>query len=137
MGDLTEELKEWLDVAIDDVAIHTGEDVPQFVTGDFVWFMRSGDIVDDKLNNPPDIVAYIVDVEVVSKNINQCRLLTEQVKFLFRNYADFSLQFIEDSKTLFVASFDVENHDDSYIPHLVEMDSKLHVGSFILTAYLG
>lgn len=135
--DLTQAIKAWLDNKIDDDRVHTGEDIPQFVEKDFVWFMRSGDRIDDKLNNPPDIIAAILDVEIVAKDINQCRLLTEQVKYLFRQYQDFEIEFTENKLPIKIASFDVENHDDSYVPHLVELDEKLHIGSFILTAYYG
>lgn len=139
--DLPEAIKDWLEDKINDVTIHVGEDVPQYITGDFVWFMRSGETIDDQLTNPPAIISTTFDVEVVSKSIGACRLLTEQVKFFFRNSTDFELSYLDDTsgseQTKHIASFDVENHDDNYIPHLVELDAKIHIGSFLLTAYHG
>jgi hypothetical protein len=135
MADLTQELKTWLDGQLADVTIHTGEDIPQFIGGNFVWFMRSGELTDENLNGPQDIIAAILDIEIVSKDINQCRLLTEQVKYLFRRYLQFTITFQEAEEEKYLASFDIENHDDGYIPMMEQLDEKLHVGSFVLTAY--
>lgn len=137
MADLTESIRTWLNTGINDATVHTGEDVPQQITGDFVWFMRSGETVDDNLNGPQDIISASIDVEIVSTNLDACRTLTEKVKYLFRSHGGFTITFTENSVTHRIAGFDVENHDDSYLPHLVELDEKLHIGSFNLTAFYG
>ena len=89
------------------------------------------------MNGAQDIISASIDVEIVSTNLDACRTLTEKVKYLFRSHGGFTITFTENSVTHRIAGFDVENHDDSYLPHLVELDEKLHIGSFNLTAFYG
>ena len=116
---------------------HIGEDVPQSATDPYVWFQRQGDVLDDCLKYPPLIDSVLFDFEIVSSDIATCRILTNSVKEYLSTILLHSVSFAVDSGTQTVHAFDIEDHDDSYIPHTVEQDAKLHIGSFRATAHLG
>jgi hypothetical protein len=118
--------------------VHVGEDVPQNISTNFIWFMRSGDVYDDQLNHPPELIAITFNFECVSQSLSQARSLAEEVKQAFRACPIHSITFdVDDSHENTIQGFDVENHDDSYFAHNTQKDSRLHVGSFLLTAYVG
>jgi hypothetical protein len=140
MADIQESIRTWLIANIPNV--HIGEDIPQEVVFPYVWFMRSGDTQSESLNCQEDISIFF-DVEVVSDDISQARILTERVKRWFRKYVLHSIEFdltlpgdsIQEVQT--IQAFRVSNHDDQYLPFNLQLDNRLHVGSFVLEAILG
>lgn len=138
MADLSESIRSFLVTGLADSSIHVGEDVPQEIPDEFVWFMRSGDELDDELCHPPTVLSVRFDVECVSDDIDVTRSLTHSVKELFRNAALHSVTFVKTTGVnQRVHAFDVENHDDSYIPHNIQLDERLQIGTFQLTVHLG
>lgn len=136
--DLSEAIRDLLVDELADSTIHVGEDVPQEITGKFVWFMRSGDEIADELCHPPSVLSIQFDVECVSDDIDDTRDLTSSVKEIFRNAALHSVTFEKTTGVnQRVHAFDVENHDDSYVPHNLQLDERLQIGSFLLTVHLG
>ena len=141
MADIQEAIRTWLIGNISNV--HIGEDIPQEVAFPYVWFMRSGDTTDDTLNCD-DVVSVFFDVEIVSNSINEARALTERTKRWFRKYNLHSIEFdleklapSDPAEIQTIQAFRVSNHDDQYLPFNLQLDNRLHVGSFVLEAVLG
>ncbi len=136
MPDLPQTIIETLQGAF--TSVHIGQDVPQSITSNFVFFQRQGDVQDDSLQYPPVSMAVLFDFECVSTSIASCRTLTEELKGYLSTINLNSIGYDIDNETSrLVHCFEVEDHDDSYIPHLVQQDAKLHIGSFRVTAHLG
>lgn len=136
MADLSQSIRAFILTQVS--GVHVGETVPQSVATSFVWFQRQGDILDDSLKHPTTIEAVLFDFECVSEDINECRTLTELVKSALMN-SDLHFVTFTNSNGLeqTIHAFDVEDHDDNYLPHTLEQDSKLHIGAFRVTAHFG
>lgn len=136
MADLPQSIRAFLVSEL--TGIHVGEDVPQSIGTDYIWFQRQGDMLDESLCHPPVIDAVIFDFECVSTDISQCRTLTNQAKAVLMNSDLHEIVYqTHEGFDQTVHCFDVEDHDDNYIPHTVQQDAKLHIGAFRVTAHLG
>jgi hypothetical protein len=114
------------------------EDIPEGYEGNAIWMQRSGENVSDELSNTYDIDGITVDLEVISGDINQCRLISRQVKWWLRKYSLHSQQFEDDfGTTRTIHGFEVTDHDDTYIPKGLENFDKYHVGALSLTVLYG
>jgi hypothetical protein len=117
---------------------HIGEVIPEENTKDYVWLLRSGELLSDDLSNLADIDGITVDMEVVSNSIDACRLGTRIVKWTLRGYEQHSKQFDDDfGMTRTIHGFVVEDHDDNYIPRALENDDKVHIGALSVTVLYG
>ena len=138
MADLLEAIIEHIKDSAPFDAIHVGEVVPQEVEVPYVWLMRSGDIFDDELCHPPQVIGVTVDVEVVSDDVDESRELTRDLKTLLRNTDLHEVEFTnDDADAQTIHAFHVEDHDDQYIPRNIDQDNQLHIGTFNLTISLG
>lgn len=138
MADIMEAIKAYLDTDPDLDEVLVSEDIPEGYEGNAVFIERSGENVSDELSNTYDIDGITVDVEVISGDINQCRLLTRQVKYWVRKYALHSQQFEDDfGNTRTIHGFEVTDHDDTYIPKGLQDFDKYHVGALSLTVLYG
>jgi hypothetical protein len=137
--DLNESIKDFLDGELTG-SPHVGEVIPQEIdeSTNYVWFQRSGDLIDDNLNHPPDIIAVVFDFEIVSADVDESRELVNECKMAFLNAPFNSVSFnLSTTKTQTVHAFDAEDHDDSYLRKITTTDESLFIGSFRLTAHLG
>lgn len=138
MSDMTESIIDYLQTSPDFGSLHIGEMVPQNTEYPYIWLMRSGDEPFDSLCHPPTSNSSSLDVEIVSDDIAECREVTAEVKAFLRESALHSLQFTNeagDDQT--IHSFDVDDHDDNYIPRNIDSDENLHVGSLNVRVLLG
>jgi hypothetical protein len=118
--------------------VHVGEVIPEGNTKNYVYMIRAGEQLAEDLNNLIDIDSISVDIECVSNDIDQCRTLTQRVKWLLRGYAQHSVDFLDDfgiSRT--IHGFMVEDHDDTYIPRALENDDQVHIGAMNVTVLYG
>ena len=130
MLDIMEAIRAYLLTLANLSGVHVGEVVPEGTGETYVWLNRSGETVTDELSNVYDIDGISVDVEIVSEDIDTCRLLTRAVKFWLRRYPLHSQSFQDDfGNTRTIHAFRVEDHDDNYIPKGLQDDSELHVGA--------
>ena len=138
MPDIMEAIRQYVisDPAL--AGIHVGEVVPETTGEEYIWMSRSGENQTDELSNLADIDGITIDVEVVSEDINRCRLLTREVKFWLRRYTLHSQTFDDDfGLTRTLHGFSVEDHDDLYIPKSLQDDSELNVGALRVTVLYG
>jgi len=130
MPDIMESVRAYLLVLPNRSTITVGEVVPQGTGETYVWINRSGETVTDELSNVYDIDGITIDVEVVSDDIDECRLLTRELKFWLRKYTLHSQSFQDDfGNTRTIHAFRVDDHDDNYIPKGLQDDSELYVGA--------
>lgn len=139
MADIMEAIRAYLitDPDLDEVLV--SEDIPEGHDGNAVFIQRSGENVSDELSNTHDIDSIDIDCELISGDINQCRLLTRQVKYWLRQYPLHSQAFEDDyGNARTIHGFDVTDHDDLYIPKALENFDKYHVGALsVLVLYGG
>jgi len=141
--DITQAIREYvkneLEADTEVGVFHVGEVVPQEVSTQYVWFMRSGDVYDDnELCIPRTVLAVEFDVECCSQDIDESRLLTERTKRAFESYQLHEVDFeLAGGLSQTIQAFDVDSHDDTYYPHNLQLDENLHVGTFRVIAYLG
>ncbi len=134
MADIMEALKAYIDTDTDLGTILVSEDIPEGWDGNAIFLQRSGENVSDELSNTYDIDGITVDIEVISQDINQCRLLTREVKWWLRKYTLHSVSFQDDfGNTRTIHGFEVTDHDDTYIPKALQDFEKYHVGALSLT----
>jgi hypothetical protein len=137
--DIMEAIRAYLitDTDLEDVLV--SEDIPEGYDGNAIFIERSGENVSDELSETYDIDSINVDMEVISGDINQCRLLTREVKYWLRKYTLHSQGFIDDfGSQRTIHGFEVEDHDDNYIPKGLENFDKYHIGALsVLVLYGG
>jgi hypothetical protein len=138
MLDIMQAIRDFLVNQTELIGTHIGEVIPEGNRNDYVWLLRSGEILSDDLSNLIDIDGITIDIECVSNRINACRLLTRNVKWLLRGYGQHSVEFVDDfGMTRTLHGFIVEDHDDSYIPRALENDDQVHVGALNVTVLYG
>lgn len=137
--DIMEAIRAYIitDTDLGDVLV--SEDIPEGYDGNAIFLQRSGENVSDELSNTYDIDSINVDIEVISGDINQCRLLTRQVKWFLRKYALHTQLFFDDfGIKRSIHGFEVTDHDDTYIPKGLENFDKYHLGALsVLVLYGG
>jgi hypothetical protein len=136
--DITEVIRTYILTNTDLAGVHVGEYVPEGVTSNYVWLIRSGENPTDELNNYHDIDSITLDIECVSDDIDSCRNITKEVKFWLRQYELHSVSFEDDYgnwRTLH--GFMVDDHDDTYISKALQNDDAYHVGALDVTVLYG
>lgn len=138
MPDIMEAIQAYLKTASALTGIHVGEVVPEGTGETYVWLERAGEDVADELANLYAIDGISINVEVISSDINTCRLLTRQVKHWLRRYPLHSQTFQDDyGVTRTIHGFRVEDHDDNYIPKALQDDSQLDIGALDVSVLYG
>jgi hypothetical protein len=136
--DLIESIRSYLiaDTTLADVQI--GEVIPQGTNFPYVFLIKSGEQLGEELSNQTQIESVTVDVEVCSKYINQCRLLTAAVKKRIRTYTLHSISFTDDyDASRSIHGMMIEDHDDKYVPQALDSDDDVHIGALNLTVLFG
>lgn len=138
MSDITEALIDYLETNTNLTGVHVGEVVPQGEEFPFVWLARSGEVLSEELCHPPSIESVLVDIEVVSDDIDESRTLANEVKNHLRVCALHSLNYTNEAgETQTIHGFAVEDHDDSYLPRNLSDDARIHIGALNATILLG
>ena len=138
MSDLMQSIRAYLKTSTNLTTVHVGEDVPEAVAFPFVWLQLSGESLIDELCHPSSIESFTVDIEVVSDDIDQARLVTKQVKQFLSVAEIHSVNYTNDAgETQTIHGFTVDDHDDNYLPRNLTNDERIHVGSLNLIALNG